>query len=157
MLMIANRTRLLTWGKYLTAHQTLPFLSISSLCRQQQLRGRRAWPAGIKLAQSAKSKAHCRLCLAATPSKRGKKTANVLRTSLNPQHPESEPLTEDPLSPSQLPFLPCLIDLNCHSSLLMTSVRRPIYGGSWVQMIFLPSPAPVFLVSWLLMTTMERA
>lgn len=156
MLMIANRIRLLTWGKYLTAHQTLPFLSILSLCRQQQLRGWGAWPADIELAQSAKSKAHCRSSLLQLLQWK-KKSANVLRTSLNPQHPESWALDWRPLEPFSAPLLPSLIDLNCHPSLLVTSVRRLIYGGSWVQMISLPSPAPVFLVSWLLMTTLKRA
>lgn len=62
------------------------------------------------------------------------------------------------------PLGPCLghllapgIDLNCHPGPVTTPVHGPIYRGSWVQMIFLPSPAPVFLVSWLQMTTLERA
>ncbi len=50
-----------------------------------------------------------------------------------------------------------VIDLNCHPGPVTTPAHGPIYRGSWVQMIFLPSPAPVFLVSWLLMTTLERA
>lgn len=85
-----------------------------------------------------------------------KKTANVLSTTLNPQHLEFKPLNE---APGALPWPPSCPwywpELSSWPS--DDPVHGPIYCGSWVQMIFLPSPAPVFLVSWLQMTTLERA
>lgn len=155
---LGNRIRMAVWdtdGKEWKERDTLPYLSILSW----------AWQRQVGRVTGVATGCHCQ------------QVATTLSAHNNPLHFNSFSRKRLPMScqpPLILSILSsslwrrppglCLghllapgIDLNCHPGPASTPVHGPIYCGSWVQMIFLPSPAPVFLVSWLLMTTLERA